>query len=244
MEVQRLLGSDIQMQLDQCVRLPCSYEETERAMRLSLRWAERSQRAFGRQPGRAIFGIVQGGTERTFALFSAQALVEMTGTAIQSADWRSASRRRRCSTRSTSWSRICPRTSRRYLIGVGTPDDLLQSMRRGVDMFDCVMPTRAEGMDSSLPAGAVSTCATRASPTIRGRRSAVVVADGARLLARLSAPSGQVRRDPCDDGSDRNQPRLLSRSHVEHPTRDWRGAPGRLYRRSPTKLGGGEAEGG
>ena len=61
MEVQRLLGSDIQMQLDECVRLPCSYEEAERAMRLSLRWAERSKSAFGRQPGRAIFGIVQGG---------------------------------------------------------------------------------------------------------------------------------------------------------------------------------------
>ena len=61
MEVQRLLGSDIQMQLDECVRLPCSHEEAERAMRLSLRWAERSKSAFGEQPGRAIFGIVQGG---------------------------------------------------------------------------------------------------------------------------------------------------------------------------------------
>ena len=64
MEVQRLLGSDIQMQLDECVRLPCSHEEAERAMRLSLRWAERSKSAFGEQPGRAIFGIVQGGTEK------------------------------------------------------------------------------------------------------------------------------------------------------------------------------------
>ena len=77
MEVQRLLGSDIQMQLDECVRLPCSYEEAERAMRLSLRWAERSKNAFGQQPGRAIFGIVQGGTEKDLRLFSAQALVEM-----------------------------------------------------------------------------------------------------------------------------------------------------------------------
>ena len=67
MEMQRLLGSDIQMQLDECVRLPCSYEEAERAMRLSLRWAERSKAAFGRQPGRAIFGIVQGGTEKISA---------------------------------------------------------------------------------------------------------------------------------------------------------------------------------
>src|SRR6516225_11067184 len=77
MEVQRLLGSDIQMQLDECVRLPCSREETERAMRLSLRWAERSKDAFGEQPGRAIFGIVQGGAEKDLRIFSAKNLVEM-----------------------------------------------------------------------------------------------------------------------------------------------------------------------
>ena len=77
MEVQRLLGSDIQMQLDECVRLPCSHDEAERAMRLSLRWAERSKSAFGDQPGRAMFGIVQGGTEKDLRVLSAQALVEM-----------------------------------------------------------------------------------------------------------------------------------------------------------------------
>ena len=102
MEVQRLLGSDIQMQLDECVRLPCSHEEAERAMRLSLRWAERSKDAFGRQPGRAIFGIVQGGTEKGLRVFSAQELVAQDSTDMQSAASRSASRRRRCSRRSTS----------------------------------------------------------------------------------------------------------------------------------------------
>jgi queuine tRNA-ribosyltransferase len=64
-EIQRLLGSDIQMQLDECIRLPCPFEDVERAMRLSLRWGERSRTAFGSQPGRAIFGIVQGGAERS-----------------------------------------------------------------------------------------------------------------------------------------------------------------------------------
>src|SRR5271166_4994464 len=75
MEVQRLLGSDIQMQFDECVRLPCAREESERAMRLSLRWAERSKSAFGEQPGRAIFGIVQGGTEKDLRIASAKVLV-------------------------------------------------------------------------------------------------------------------------------------------------------------------------
>ena len=74
MEVQRLLGSDIQMQLDECVKLPCSREEAERAMRLSLRWAERSKTAFGSQPGRAIFGIVQGGAEKDLRVASARGL--------------------------------------------------------------------------------------------------------------------------------------------------------------------------
>src|SRR6202451_1850851 len=77
MEVQRLLGSDIQMQLDECGRLPCSNEETERARRLSLRWAERFKGSFGQPPGRGVFGIIQGGTEKDLRVSSAQALVEM-----------------------------------------------------------------------------------------------------------------------------------------------------------------------
>ena len=97
MEVQRLLGSDIQMQLDECVRLPCSREEAERAMRLSLRWAERSKSAFGQQPGRAMFGIVQGGTRRTFASSAPRRSPRWASTATRSGDWRSASRRRPCS---------------------------------------------------------------------------------------------------------------------------------------------------
>src|SRR5271168_419240 len=72
MEIQRLLGSDIQMQLDECVRLPCSDEEAERAMRLSLRWAERCRIAFGAQPGRAAFGIVQGGAVEALRITSAR----------------------------------------------------------------------------------------------------------------------------------------------------------------------------
>src|SRR5580698_2201230 len=143
MEVQRLLGSDIQMQLDECVRLPCAHEEAERAMCLSLRWAERSKDAFGQQPDRAIFGIVQGGTEKDLRLFSAQALVEMDfhgysigGLAVGEPQ----------AAMLDTLDVVVPHLpfdKPRYLMGVGTPDDLLQAMRRGVDMFDCVMPTRA-----------------------------------------------------------------------------------------------------
>ena len=97
MEIQRLLGSDIQMQLDECVRLPCSREEAERAMLLSLRWAERSKEAFGDQPGRAVFGIVQGGVETDLRVFERQrSSSRSASTATRSAASRSASRRRTC----------------------------------------------------------------------------------------------------------------------------------------------------
>ena len=143
MEIQRLLGSDIQMQFDECVRLPCSPEEAERAMRLSLRWAERSKIAFGEQPGRAVFGIVQGGAEKELRISSARALVAMGfdgyaigGLAVGEPQ-------------SVMLDMIetviphLPEDKPRYLMGVGAPDDLLQSLTRGIDMFDCVMPTRA-----------------------------------------------------------------------------------------------------
>src|SRR5271166_2300503 len=143
MEIQRLLGSDIQMQFDECVRLPCAREESERAMRLSLRWAERSKAAFGEQPGRAIFGIVQGGAEKALRATSAGALVEIGfhgyaigGLAVGEPQ------AVMLDMIETVISHL-PREQPRYLMGVGAPDDLLQSLMRGIDMFDCVMPTRA-----------------------------------------------------------------------------------------------------
>ena len=112
-------------------------------MRLSLRWAERSKSAFGEQPGRAIFGIVHGGTEKDLRLFSAEALREMNfhGYAIGGL----AVGEPQAAMLETIDVVVphLPFDKPRYLMGVGTPDDLLQSIRRGVDMFDCVMPTRA-----------------------------------------------------------------------------------------------------
>ena len=95
MEIQHLLGSDIQMQFDECVRLPCSDAEAERAMRLSLRWAERSRKAFREEPGRAVFGIVQGGAvEAACELKARRRSPRWISTDSPSAGSRSASRRR------------------------------------------------------------------------------------------------------------------------------------------------------
>ena len=143
MEIQRLLGSDIQMQFDECVKLPCSPEEAERAMRLSLRWAERSKAAFGEQPGRAAFGIVQGGVERDLRIESAKALVRMDFQGYAIGGLAVGEPQADMLAMIEAVVPHLPESKPRYLMGVGTPDDLLQSLRRGVDMFDCVMPTRA-----------------------------------------------------------------------------------------------------
>jgi queuine tRNA-ribosyltransferase len=143
MEIQRLLGSDIQMQLDECVRLPCSDEEAERAMLLSLRWAERSKLAFGDQPGRAVFGIVQGGAVRKLRETSARELASMDFPGYSIGGLAVGEPQALMLEMLEIVAPHLPATKPRYLMGVGTPDDLLQSVLRGVDMFDCVMPTRA-----------------------------------------------------------------------------------------------------
>jgi len=143
MEIQRLLGADIQMQFDECVRLPCSREEAERAMRLTLRWAERSKSAFGQQAGRAIFGIVQGGAEKDLRLFSAKSLVEMGFDGYAIGGLAVGEPQEAMLDLVETLVPHLPFDKPRYLMGVGTPDDLLEAVRRGVDMFDCVLPTRA-----------------------------------------------------------------------------------------------------
>jgi queuine tRNA-ribosyltransferase len=143
MEIQRLLGSTIHMQLDQCIAFPHERAEAERAMQLSLRWAKRSREAFGEQPGRGCFGIVQGGTDAALREESASGLQEIGfhgyaigGLAVGEGQ------ELMLSTLDVTTPHL-PQDKPRYLMGVGTPDDLLQAVARGVDMFDCVMPTRS-----------------------------------------------------------------------------------------------------
>ncbi len=143
MEIQRLLGSDIQMQFDECLRLPAPESEVERAMELSLRWAERSKAAFGTQPAHALFGIVQGGTTPTLRRRSAEALtaIGFDGYAVGGLAVGEPQAAMLATLEATV--PFLPADAPRYLMGVGTPDDLLESVARGIDMFDCVMPTRA-----------------------------------------------------------------------------------------------------
>ncbi len=143
MEIQRLLGSDIQMQLDQCIQFPHTETEAEKAMQLSLRWAARSREAFGKQPGRGNFGIVQGGTNEKLRLASAEGLKQIGFEGYAIGGLAVGEGQKLMLSTLDFTAPTLPEDRPRYLMGVGTPEDLLESVARGIDMFDCVMPTRS-----------------------------------------------------------------------------------------------------
>ena len=143
MEIQRLLGSDIVMAFDECPALPAPRDRIEDSMRLSMRWAARSRDAFGDRPGHALFGIQQGGLDHELREESARKLIEigfdgyavgglavgegqaaMFGVLDHAPD-------------------MLPADKPRYLMGVGKPDDIVGAVARGIDMMDCVLPSRS-----------------------------------------------------------------------------------------------------
>ncbi|MGO4565701.1 tRNA guanosine(34) transglycosylase Tgt [Rhizobium sp. 2YAF20] len=142
-EIQGMLGSDIQMQLDECVALPAERKEIERAMEMSLRWAERCKVAFGNQPGKAMFGIVQGGDMPDLRVRSAEALTQLDLKGYAVGGLAVGEPQDVMLKMLDITLPALPSDRPRYLMGVGTPDDILKSVARGIDMFDCVMPTRS-----------------------------------------------------------------------------------------------------
>jgi queuine tRNA-ribosyltransferase len=142
-EVQRLLGADIAMQLDECVRLPAECNDIERAMQLSLRWAERSKRAFETAlPGYMLFGIAQGGDVPELRHASARGLVDIGFHGYAIGGLAVGEPQSVMLAMIDEVAPILPRDRPRYLMGVGTPEDMIEAIARGIDMFDCVMPTR------------------------------------------------------------------------------------------------------
>ena len=142
-EIQHCLGSDVTMALDECTPFPATAEAAADSMRLSMRWAARSKAAFRDRPGHGLFGIVQGGVHGELRRESAAALIDtgfdgyaVGGLAIGEGQ-------------ETTFAVLdetlpsLPADAPRYLMGVGTPSDIVGAVRRGVDMFDCVIPTRS-----------------------------------------------------------------------------------------------------
>lgn len=146
-EIQGLLGSDIQMQLDECISLPAERAEVERAMQLSLRWAERSRNQFeemgGPGKGQGLYGIVQGGDVPELRIESAQRLSELPMEGYSVGGLAVGEPQAVMLKMLEITTPAMPVDKPRYLMGVGTPEDILESVARGIDQFDCVMPTRA-----------------------------------------------------------------------------------------------------
>ena len=142
-EIQLLLDSNVIMQLDECVALPSTADEMRKAMQLSLDWAERCKVRFGSQEGRALFGIVQGGDDPALRHISARGLTDIGFDGYAVGGLAVGEPQDVMLKILDETVPALPADRPRYLMGVGTPDDILQSVMRGVDMFDCVMPTRA-----------------------------------------------------------------------------------------------------
>ena len=142
-EIQRLLDATVTMCFDECTPYPATYDQAASSMRLSMRWAERCRTAFTDRPGYALFGIVQGGVHGDLRAESVERLTEIGfegyavgGLAVGEGF------ELMCSTLDVT-TPLMPRDKPRYLMGVGRPQDLVAAVRRGIDMFDCVMPTRS-----------------------------------------------------------------------------------------------------
>jgi queuine tRNA-ribosyltransferase len=190
-EIQGLLGSDIVMQLDECLKLPAPRAEIERAMQLSLRWAERSKKAFDAQAraGAALFGIVQGGDDMALRAQSAKALVDIGFHGYAIGGLAVGEPQEVMLKTVAETTPALPADKPRYLMGVGTPEDILEAVARGIDMFDCVMPTR------------------------NGRHGTAFTREGAINLAnaRFAADTS-----PIDASSEHGPTRDYSRAYLHH----------------------------
>lgn len=142
-EIQHLLGADITMQLDECLKLPADRAEVERAMHLSLRWAERSKAAFQPRPGHGLFGIVQGGTDAELRRQSAEGLRAIGFDGYALGGLAVGEPQAVMLETIAATTPHLPAARPRYLMGVGKPLDIVGAVARGIDMLDCVLPTRS-----------------------------------------------------------------------------------------------------
>ncbi|MBM05798.1 MAG: tRNA guanosine(34) transglycosylase Tgt [Oceanibulbus sp.] len=143
MEIQELLGSDIVMCFDECPALPADRDRIASSMRMSMRWAKRSREAFGDRPGHMLFGIQQGGLEEDFRKESAEALREIGFDGYAVGGLAVGEGQQAMFSTLDFATDMLPEDKPRYLMGVGKPDDIVGAVARGIDMMDCVLPSRS-----------------------------------------------------------------------------------------------------
>jgi queuine tRNA-ribosyltransferase len=143
MEIQKLLGSDIVMCFDECPALPATDAEVAKSMQLSMRWAQRSRDAFGDRPGHALFGIMQGGVTPELRAESAEALIKISFDGYAVGGLAVGEGQEAMFGVLDYAPGLLPADKPRYLMGVGKPDDIVGAVERGIDMMDCVLPSRS-----------------------------------------------------------------------------------------------------
>ena len=142
-EIQHLLGADVTMCFDECTPFPATHEQAATSMRLSMRWAARNRAAFVPRPGHGLFGIVQGSVFPDLRAESVAALTNIGFEGYAVGGLAVGEGQEAMFTTLECTTPLLPNDKPRYLMGVGTPSDLIGAVRRGIDMFDCVMPTRS-----------------------------------------------------------------------------------------------------
>jgi len=142
-EIQHLLGADVTMCFDECTPFPATHEQAATSMRLSMRWAARSREAFVPRAGHGLFGIVQGSVFPDLRAESVAALTDIGFEGYAVGGLAVGEGQEAMFTTLECTTPLLPADKPRYLMGVGTPSDLIGAVRRGIDMFDCVMPTRS-----------------------------------------------------------------------------------------------------
>jgi len=142
-EIERLLDADISMAFDECTPFPATEKEARASMELSMRWAERSKRAFQDKPGYGLFGIGQGGVYPGLRLASAKVLTQIGFDGYALGGLAVGEGQEAMLKILDETVPALPRDKPRYLMGVGRPEDIVEAVRRGIDLFDCVLPTRS-----------------------------------------------------------------------------------------------------
>ncbi|WP_160120352.1 tRNA guanosine(34) transglycosylase Tgt [Rhodovarius lipocyclicus] len=145
-EIQHLLDADITMSFDECTPYPATHEQAAKSMRLSMDWAARGRRAFVERPGYGLFGIVQGSTYADLRAESAAALIGIGFEGYAVGGLAVGEGQEAMFSTLDFTTPLLPTDKPRYLMGVGTPDDIIGAVARGIDMFDCVIPTRSGRM--------------------------------------------------------------------------------------------------
>ena len=142
-KVQKDLNSDIVMVMDECPKKSVEYEKIKDSMNLSMYWADRSKKAFGTNPHKAIFGIIQGGLFKDLRIKSLEQLEKINFDGYAIGGLAVGESQKEMFKVLDDISNFMPKDKPRYLMGVGTPSDIIGAVKRGVDMFDCVLPTRS-----------------------------------------------------------------------------------------------------